>query len=120
MKYDATQALHKYLHDEGVWPDDDGPVWPSGDHDWHMRVCEGISALASQPVAEGLDAIVCALANLSAADSPEFRDPGWEDAVRSLIRRARLAAERFNREGMRLPPATGDAFAEEQEEGTDE
>ena len=35
-------------------------------------------------------AILRDLANLSSADSPEFRDPGWEDQVRALIRRARI------------------------------
>ena len=35
----TVDRLHQYLHDEGVWPDDDEA--------WHLRVCEGYRA-ASQ------------------------------------------------------------------------
>jgi hypothetical protein len=32
----TVERLHQYLHDEGVWPDDDEA--------WHLRVCEGALA----------------------------------------------------------------------------
>ena len=38
----TVERLHQYLHDEGVWPDDDEA--------WHLRVCEG--ALAREEAGE--------------------------------------------------------------------
>jgi hypothetical protein len=47
----AVERLHQYLHDEGVWPDDDEA--------WHLRVCEGAPAAPGALAVELDDCRAC-------------------------------------------------------------